>query len=476
MPSDVAKRVVLPGFTLTELCDRNDQDAIARKIPMARAHEHLLYSYRPVCRESTVRGMYSYNLFPVVVIRTGALWTEANLYLLSCIRRVTSPRMTTYWGIADDLAAFRRFLEDEHIDFDVFPKQRLLRPTYRFRAFLQQGILANEISPTTARRRMGSVIGFYRWLSSEGLLPSENAPWIDRDTYIQITDSQGFAVTKQIKTTDLAIKVPQQRDPYAETIDDGGKLRPLSYDEQEQLIDTLIAIGNTEMTLIHLVALFTGARIQTVLTLRVRHFRQHLSNDVSEVRLPIGPGTMVDTKYDKQMVLFIPPWLYNQLNVYSFSDRAAKRRNTAGDDSDNQYLFLSNRGVPFYMSKEDCAVFNSSNERRHQKIGQTVRQFIIDRVIPLMGKKTKPYQYRFHDLRASYGMNLTDQQLKLVEEGKTTLHSARDFVKTRMGHESAATTDLYMNHRQSLQFAAQVQSAYEEHIRTLADKAKGLIN
>ena len=67
---------------------------------------------------------------------------------------------------------------------------------------------------------------------------------------------------------------------------------------------------------------------------------------------------------------------------------------------------------------------------------------------------------------------MTDGQLKLVENGVITLHDAREFVKVRMGHERASTTDGYLRHRKKHRLVRQVQQHYEEHLRGLIDLAK----
>jgi len=381
--------------------------------------------------------------------------------------------MSTYDGIAGDLGTFKAFIEEEDIDYTDFPVRKLYRPTYRYSGYLKQRIQAGEMAPSTASRSMIAVIGFYRWLISEGYLNPENQPWVEGDRYIQFRDSKGFNQIKVVKTTNVAIKVPKQQDPYAGTIDDGGKLRPLTYEEQEQVLKVLLKIDNTEIVLLHLIALFTGARIQTACTFRVRHVQMELSDGEKEVAVPIGAGTGIDTKYDKQMTLFLPRWLYEKLRTYSLSERAQKRRKLAGRDDENQFLFLTDRGTPFYQSNDGRLEFNPDLKIKHEKLGQTVRQYIRSTIIPKVLKALgKKFYYRFHDLRASYGMNLTDHMLSLVQAGKITLHDAREFVKTRMGHRSAATTDLYLNYRSSFELVKHAQSSYEAYLKQLADKAK----
>lgn len=473
-----ASKIVLPRFTLTEVCHEDDPDAIQRTIHLTGNHEPASYACRPVTRAvaySQTGPTYSYNLMPIILDGTGAPWPEANLYVISRLENALAPSMLTYHGIADDLAAFRRFLEDDDIDYSTFPRRRLLRPTYRYRGFLQQKIMAGEMAPTTARRRISAVIGFYRWLVTEGLLVPENPLWEEHDVYIQLVDDHGFKRTKAVTTTDIRVGVPTQNDPYASTIEDGGQLRPLSIEEQQKILEALQELGNTEMTLIHLLALFTGARIQTVLTLRVGHVQAKLSAGAQECRLPVGPGTMIDTKQSKRMVLHIPRWLYEKLRIYAASDRAIARRMKAGSDSKDQYLFLSSRGAAMYTAKTAQQQFNEQATLRHEKHGQAVRQYIREFITPKVQNKVgADFHYRFHDLRASFGMNMTDHQLNLVRDGKVTLHQVREFVKTRMGHESSATTDIYLQFRQHAAMVKNVQQGYEAHLQHLIDTAMGM--
>lgn len=228
-PRSLASKIVLPRFTLTEVCASDEPGATERVIKPAGA-ESVGYFFRPSVRPAAyfqTGPTYSYNLMPVVLDGTGAPWADANLYLLARIEGVLSPSMTTYHGIADDLSAFYRFLQEDGVDYKGFPRRRLLRPTYRYRAYLQQRIMAGEIAPTTARRRISTVIGFYRWLSTENVFVPDNPPWEEHDVYIQLTDDVGFRRSKVVVATDIGVRVPVQNDPYAGTIEDGGKLRPL---------------------------------------------------------------------------------------------------------------------------------------------------------------------------------------------------------------------------------------------------------
>lgn len=476
-----ARKLLLPRLALTELAKSTDPQATRIQLPSSAGDE--FYFVRPkknsdgdFRNRNAAPGYlpFEFNLFPLVLDALGALWAEANVYLLSRAADSLRPTMTTFSSMADDLAAYRRFLDDTGVDWTKFPPYKLNRPTYRYSGHLKLAIAAGEVAPSTAKRRMSTVIAFYRWLRNEKALVPENTAWRESDRLIELKDVHGFKFSKQFTTTDVSIILPRQNDPYTVTIDDGGKLRPLLQHEQVWVVNALCSVKNTEMTLIQLFGLLTGARIQTILTFRVRHVRNTpAGSGHSELRIPVGPGTGIDTKNDKLQVLHLPIWFYDSLRTYAHSDRARRRRHIAeGGDTDDQYLFLSVRGTPLYRSKSDTFLSKNPDNLRHAKIGQAVRQFMSERIIPYIQQRHDPtFRYKFHDTRASYGMNLTDAQLELVVKGHISLHQAREHVKVRMGHESAATTDLYLQYRKNQQFARAVESNYNMHLQQMAERA-----
>jgi len=473
-----ARRILLPILEITETALPSEVNAI--KVPLPKGGAYSEYYVRKKHDEEEnertdkkpVWMGSKFNLYPVVLDKHGAPWAEANIYLLSRIESSTSPSMSTYASIADSLAAFRRFLDETEIDWTEFPSHKLKRPTYRYHSYLKLEIASGQLKASTAKRRMSAVISFYSWLKHEGTLIPAHLPWKESDRYIQLTDMHGFKFSKHVTSTDVSIKTNRSQDPYDKRIDDGGKLKPLTTQEQEWLIDALISLGNTEMLLIHLLGLLTGARIQTILTMKIKHISAEFNKTGDEIRIPAGPGTGIDTKNNKKIVIHIPIWFYQKLKIYIKSDRAKIRRDRSPiSDIENQYLFLSVRGAPLYQSKSDSNKFSKSNTIRHAKMGQGVRQFITDRVIPLIRTKNNDphFHYQFHDIRASYGMNLTDHQLERVNIGEISLHQAREFVKSRMSHESSATTDRYLQYRSNLFVASKINTKYDEHLKALVD-------
>lgn len=465
-----AKKKVLPVFTLTNICDPDNNGTIKRTI----SNTNIEYYYKPMTDH--YNQYINLNNVELVLCGDGSLWADACLYLLAkTVDNYDNKHVFFSSNIANDLAKYRVFIEEYDFDYLYFPKQKLKRPTYRYRAHLRNLIRSGELAKSTAQRLMQSVITFYRWLRKERNFNPANPMWNESDLYISFKDRVGRTKSKNIKTTDIAIKGKPNSILHNETIIDGGRLRPLSLKEQKVLVNNLIELGNIEMTLIILFALFSGARIQTVLTLKIKHFNIDQPEQLKEIRLACGHGTLIDTKHGKQLIITYPRWLYELINYYIYSNRYKERqikwknKNNVLNKNINAYIFLSNRGQPFYEDSIDRNKFNPNQKNISRPTGGTVRTFIAERLIPKMKKSLGSYfSFSFHDLRATFGMNLTDALINNVDLGKLTLTQARNEVRDRMGHDSYETTDNYLQYREKSNTIKQTQSAYERHLNKLA--------
>lgn len=481
MVESTAMKATLPVFRLTTSCGAEEDGAVEVEDAI---EPYWVVPVQNDAGDSRRDGLPAwaaarFNLFPLVLEGGGQPWAEACLYLLDAAENSPNVDMRTLEGRALDLGAFKRFIEDTGIDWTTFPKNKMFRPTYRFRAHQNSLLRAGELKQKTVNRRMGTVVAFYRWLKEDEFLKFENPPWQEKDVYITSKDHFGFRRTKTVKSTDLAIPVPQQQDTFDGTIVDGGRLRPLPPEEQAWLLEALEAAGNIEMTLIHLMGLVTGARLQTICTLKVAHTQLAVSEgENGVVRLPIGAGTAVDTKWNKRMVLQIPTWFYQTLQTYAQSERAQRRRMKSGRTDTGQYLFLTQHGTPYYADKKDRQTFDPLNQRRYDLDGGAIGTFIRNVIRPHVEQThgCKHWDFSFHDTRATFGMNLTDHLLQKVEAGIVSLSEVREYVKTRMGHKSAATTDLYLNYRHRLKFKRLVVEEHEAHLKGLCNRAmKGML-
>ncbi|WP_259393703.1 site-specific integrase [Ralstonia pickettii] len=417
----------------------------------------------------------TFPLFPIVRLADGAPWAEANLWLIDMIESKSSPNMLTLASIADDLVAFRRYLDDEGIDWLVFPVNKRQRPTYRYSGSIKLAVQAGELSPGVARRRMGTVVRFYRWMMTEAGFRPTNAPWVESDRFIEFKDQKGFSSVIEVKTTDLSISGRRAEDPWDDHIQDGGRLRPLPSAEQSALLESLATLGNIEMTLVHLFALLTGARIQTVLTVRAKHvMRKPDGFHGDDIRLACGPGTGIDTKGGVKGVLHVPRGFYERLYIYVHSDRARKRRQMAdgGDHFDqvfDQALFLSHRGAPLYEDRASRDPLTSGPRvRRHVKTGQAVRQFIRDELLPMMRVRldNPRYEFSFHDLRATFGLNMVDA----MTANGTKYTRALDQLRQLMWHIHPSMTERYLAYRDNRKLFDAVQDGWGAHLSTLVTR------
>lgn len=463
-----SKKMTISQFCITHVCDENESNA--EMISLQNNINYWTKKDGHITVNDQIIKNNIYNFLPIILNADGSPWIHSTLYIIDKAKNDFSYNPVTYHCIVSDLTNFKNFIDENNIDLYDFPEQKLLRPTYKYRNFLVNQIQNGKLSSQTVKRRVSTMIQFYRYLILEGFFIPKNIPWCESDTYVNTFDKVGFRYQLKKTKTDLTIKSQKEINPYSTDIRDEGRLRPLEIEEQSALIETLISLENTEMLLIHLIALFTGARIQTVLTLKRSLFEEDTSTINYEIRILTGENTDIDTKNNKNIILIMPKWLYEMIRIYKYSNRASNRVKKNKDPISEDFLFLSNRGTPYYLSRKHLKDSKLDIKTLHN--GEAVRQFIKNRVIPMMRKRLarSNYTYKYHDLRATFGMNLTSSLLASVKEGKITLHDAREYVKSRMGHLSSNTTDLYLNYRSNLSSYTTYQEQYELHLQTLIDK------
>jgi site-specific recombinase XerD len=469
-------RIVLREFALTETCDADAPGATRVDLPDGSSYyirPKFLPSETVHPNGSAVLEPRKIPAYPIVITGAAVPWDEANAWLLNALDEQYNPNIATYRGKADDLQHYRNFVDSRNFDWLAFPDNKLLRPTYRYRGFLRVEIETGGLEWSTARRRMSTVVHFYRWLLINNFVTLDNPPWSESEVYIPIANHYGRATIIKRKTADVSIRNTAAENPYDERIEDGGKLRPLAAHEQAWIMEALSHLRNTEQTLIHVLALTTGARIQTILTIRKRHILFEYGKGAAQILC--GPGTGIDTKGDKRFTIQIPRWLLNALRTYVLSERAAKRRTRApGGDIDSQYVFLSERSAPMYEAKQNQDL-SGGKKLRHVKNGQAVRAYMKEFITPYIRKYHDPqFNYRFHDLRASFGMNLVDELRPRMDALELTYSKVLQMVQSRMCHNSPVVTERYLNYRQNRKLYDGAQDKWEEKIEAMVTRQMGL--
>ena len=124
----------------------------------------------------------------------------------------------------------------------------------------------------------------------------------------------------------------------------------------------------------------------------------------------------------------------------------------------DQYLFLTRTGNPYYVAEEDSELFGYSNER-----GSAIRQFAA-RILQEIVKANQAFKYQFHDLRATFGMNLIEDNMKLIDKGDMSQPQLLDLVRRRLNHSSVDVSMRYLRFRSDHPLVANAQSEFESHL------------
>lgn len=414
----------------------------------------------------------AYLEFPIIIQGDGQPSEIFNLYLLKKLQQTIQYDFKTFASIANQLLDFQRFLEDEKLDCLKFHKLKQLNAIFKYRTRLIEQANAGLISASSARSRINAIVNFYRFLVTEDLIDHQRygLPFQDVYKYIAVDNEFGARRKMAIKSHDLAIHIPAKA-LNPEVIKDNGELSPLNVEEQAVVLKALQK-SSREYQLMFYLALFTGARLQTICTLRINCLFNRESDSHGFIRLPVGAGTGVDTKFQKPMTLLIPNWLAQDLKIYINSEQARLRRQKSNyGDSDENYVFLTKLGTPFYTSKaeqqeltEKIKASDSFGTRLKLYEGEAVRSYLKVVLLPEIRLIDPQFQsFKFHDLRASFGMNLLESQLQHLPEGHSAM-TAVEYVQARMGHRNISTTLQYLNYKSRLQWRNKIQHEYESNL------------
>lgn len=429
---------------------------------------------------------------PMIIKGDGEPWDLGNLYLINLFykkAKVGEPNVTTIRSHADSLLNYLRWIESiqkkgSEIHVLYLPKNESKRVSYRYRRYLLGLIKNNIITSNTASKRMSRVISFYRSCIEDKLVgPNDisNLPFEEVRKTILTTNRVGLQSFIQVRSSNLAIQTTKANSRVDEVNDEGEKLRPLSEEEQTLILRELKETSTRLHQLVFLFALFTGARVQTVGTLKINKFMEAFEKQshLQEIRINVGRGTEIDTKKDRRYVLHIPTLLASEIVSYINSPIAKKyRQKSYYGDADSNYVFLTKGGEPFYTSKAEIEDRKASTEpwskdsRFKIKDGQALRVKVRDLIVKIRRKKPSFRSFRFHDLRATFANNFLSARMsipieKTLSNGKVvdiTRRNALSETRKRMGHASESTTELYLQRSENIEKEKQATEIFENRL------------
>ncbi len=351
---------------------------------------------------------------PHIFFSDGEPWREANAWMLE--RSESSVERKTLISNANHLKAYASWLENNDLDWRHFPRRKGHRCLFRFRGHLVRARDAAELKPSTVTARMASVVHFYRWAHAHGFIDGDHL-WEDKKTKLSFVSSEGLSGTLTVQSSEL--RIPNRQRPGTRL--EGGLL-PLNTDNRKHLISFLSRCMKTELMLMAVVSSYTGARSETLRTLRVANIENAIPDpDVAGVMLvPVGPGTGVKTKFGVSGDLRFPRDIINILIKYAYSPRRIMRQSKA-NKKDKGYLFLTNRGKPY-------------GENSFTSLISHLRRELVDAGLGQFSG------FKWHQLRATYGTQLMRYALSSFENKSRAI----EFVRDAMFHKDEKTTWTYV--------------------------------
>lgn len=405
--------------------------------------------------------------FPFLFHRDGRPWFEANSYLLNLVRHkpLVGRPIDDVRRRASKLLDYLTFCEDEVLDWLDFSGRRpALRPTYKYFANL---INEGKRSAAVINQYTGVVFDFYKYVAVNWHdIDIERVDSIKKVQFL-LKGSYGSKLITAEKRSQTKSTPASSPVPIGFVREDGEDLRPLANDELGELLSMLKGKGwAAQQRLIIMTALMTGARKQTVLTMRLKHLKSctedKLQSDATYL-LHAGPGTGMDTKRDRSQRLYLPSQLVEELKVLANSPMAAKRRaklrihfekeypELPPLDEDNMYVFLSDQGGCYYMAKDDPRYPVVKSRPTGQVTDTITRKFLAK------ASNRFPRSFSYHWLRATYAFQLYQHLLPLLESGQVRPGEEISFIQHRLHHKSRETTEHYLKlfKMHSDKFAAQ---------------------
>ncbi|WP_297832669.1 site-specific integrase, partial [Pseudomonas sp.] len=310
-----------------------------------------------------------FNL-PFLFHRNGEPWREANSYILNLVKdkHLNSRPTDEARRKASRLLDYLMFCESNNINWLDFSGRRLTqRPTYRYHRHLLD---MSERGAQVSNQYTGVVYNFYEFVSK--YWHDIDMSRVDTVREINISIENSYGISRRI-----TVEKRSQTQSYSKNksippgfVDDEGEcLRPLTNVQLAELIDIIQSESwSAQERLIMLFAVMTGARKQTVLTLRVKHVEALIKGKLQSdgtYQLKAGPGTGIDTKNSKPQTLHLPKQLAEDLLVYVRSPYAKRRRQKfqnayslnfpglEGIAEDEMYVFLSEQANCYYMASTD---------------------------------------------------------------------------------------------------------------------------
>lgn len=462
--------------------EQNVRSSIAHTVES----EHKKYSYYYVPLNSRIVKDDSIYNFPFLFYADGSPWYEANMYMYAIASdyRKIATATDAIQDIALCLLDYLIFCEENDLNYRDFSARRAVhRPARRYFDWLVE----NGVSAGTINNRTAKIYYFFDWLFKQHGYEN-NIDLVDETRSIKIYFNSGTgsgSIDRKLRSQTVNTSSETAPVEAGFVRDEGEDLRPLTTSEREELVEILNrAEFSADERLICQLSLFAGIRKQTALTIRMKHLKlldnKALIDKENAYLITAGPGTGIDTKFDREYKFYIPKELAEDLIVYANCEMAQRRLKKFKNNyvkefpdldpiaDDDIYLFLSEQGNCHYMSKSDPRY---KFLRKGQRPKGKRTDGLVDKIFRF-ASDSFPRSFVFHWLRATFALRyyenlmVTEELLvkkKLRDRPRRIDQILRD-VMVRLCHKNIAVTQQYLNLFENFNEIQAAQNAYETHI------------
>lgn len=429
------------------------------------------YTYR----FTTLSSSNYFFKMPVIIQSDGLPWKIGNLYLLGQLDTPTLSSMKTLSARAIHLKYFLQYLEHTKQHFLDLPSQYQDRVPRKFRTFLQTILEQYDFNGEYLNNILSSIAHFYNYIQYQSLVPLsdiENKPFKERKVSIPIHNNVGLSRNISVITNDLKLKSSRNPIPSLGRLRDGGSLRPLSTQEQEIILKAFDDdLASIELELMMRIALTTGARQQSVCTLSIgcitsalNYLEQNPMLDHAVINT--GYRHKTDSKGGRLNRLIFPRNLIYSIATYIDCERAEIRRKSKNSfyaETIDNYVFLTRTGNPYLTAERELMdrnnpkpIWNNNAPVMVPKNGQALRNELKRFINKVRKLEPDLKDFTFHDLRATYGMNIVrNLRAKGYPDSKIF-----DHVRQRLNHRSLTTTESYLNFDSEIESFNDIQNTF----------------
>ncbi|EPE5295758.1 tyrosine-type recombinase/integrase [Vibrio parahaemolyticus] len=430
-------------------------------------------------RFSHIESSGYFPKMPVILQSNGLPWDIGNAYLLGQLEKPNLSNMRTLTARATHLKYYLQYLEDTGQHFLDLPKLYYERAPQKFRLFMSQALDNHDFSAESINNVLSTVAHFYKNIRYESLVTEaslENQPFTEIRKSIMTTNRVGLVRSTQVITNDLRIRSSRNHNSPIGKLSDGGRLRPLTGEEQQIIFDAFRRnYASVELELMIRIALETGARQQTVCTLSIGCIKKAYSElettpSMTNVVIYGGQRYKADTKGSRLNRLIFRRELIDDLMTYIECKRAEDRRrhdNSFYGDTDDNYVFLTRSGNPYYTAQREIvdrqdpkASWNIKAPMMVPKNGQSLRNELGRCIFRIQKSELTFKAFTFHDLRATMGMNI----VRSMRSNGYPDSKIFDHVRQHLNHSNFKTTEGYLNFDSDLSEFNDIQEAFGDMI------------